>query len=161
MRGIYYSLSLEKNIFQLGEGGIVSSTYSEGRVTTIFTRFSWELVKSLWSIFGCTITSRQAKCWSRVTNMIYIFKMSSWFRISYSLNYEGHRSIQLSNEIFHIGGAGKGANFSLPIEKWILDPAEDFLPLWPRNHTCLDETCLELNYYLYPECFIVADDYCQ
>lgn len=91
--------------------------------------------------------------------MLFIFLWRIRVRRSCSLNYEGHRSIQLSNEIFHIGGAGKGANFKLPIEKWIL--GENFLPLWPRNDTCLEDTCLELNYYLYPECFIVADDYCQ
>ena len=27
--------------------------------------------------FGTTIISRKAKCWSRVTNMIYIFKMAN------------------------------------------------------------------------------------
>ena len=79
------------------------------------------------------------------------------------LSRDGHRSITVGNQIYHIGGDGKMWGFSYSrlfnyflifrkIEKWTIEASGITKEL-------LD---LELNeYWFYPEIFIISYDYCK
>jgi len=64
------------------------------------------------------------------------------------LTRHAHRSIAIQNEIYHVGGEYR----NIKTEKWTIKEDE-------IKQEILD---LELNYYyLYPELFAVADNYCK